>query len=1136
MKRKLAVLLAMCLLIQSIGSVAFAGEVDPAIEAAVTDTAAAEAAAQAEAEAAAQAAAEAAAAQAAAEAAAAQAAAEEAARIAAEEEAARKAAEEEAARIAAEEEAARKAAEEEAARKAAEEEAARKAAEEEAARKAAEEEAARKAAEEEAARIAAEEEAARIAAEEAAKSVFQPHLALLKAGKAIYDAATCYNRQGHRLTEDAVVYAEEEMTTDKGLVWKVSYARDGVKKTGYVLAEDAKEVDAGAYTTAGANAAVACHEFYLPDVAMTASPDEEEAAAAAADAAAAETATEQPEAPAAEPAADATAEPEAPTTEPAEEVTTEPEAPAAEPAADATAEPEAPAAEPAADAETATEQPEAPAAEPAADATAEPEAPAAEPAADTTAEPEDPVTELPLETVAEEAKDAAVESEAAENEENAEETAEESEAEESEEEAAEEAEASAEDETLTGNADDPAVEFKITAAGKIYDYIGTVTDIVVPATVDGITVTAIDESAFARYTASITSVHLDGATGLTDIAPYTFANCTALKSASLPNSVVDIKSSVFEGCTSLSTITWSDNLETVGAKAFKGCTSLTAVVLPKEVYSVGDNAFEGCTSVVRLSFDNNSGSSHGGLTIGASAFSGCTKLGAIYLPDSTIGIGNGAFENCTGATALSLPTNASYTEVKNFSFRNCTGLKEILIPANVKEIGREAFYGCSNVTTVDIPAGVTNIGVRAFDGLNSNVVFFVETKTVDIGTDGLGNVGTIIAYINTPAHIYAINHNLAFIPMEICNFVQQVYNGLLNRGPDRVGLVSYATALATQKMTVGEMVGQLLSSSEYINRNLGNNDALTAIYKAMLGRGPSAAELTDGNTMLNTGVTIRYVGNQIAGSTEFKNLCATYNIVPGLIPILENRDRNYNVTAFVARAYKNLLGRNYDIPGLNSWTGSLLDGNATGADIVLGFVHSPEFQNMGLNNADTVERMYVTMLDRASDPAGKASWIKVLNEGGSVDSIVKGFVGSFEFRTLCSKYGIKPGTFTTTQGRDKNLGVTGFVMRCYTEALQRPYDPQGLNDWCDALLAKKTTPAKVAYGFVFSEEAVLKGLNDTDFVKMLYRLYLGREADAGGLADWVAILTSGVDRTTLVNVFATSVEFREIVASYGLSN
>ena len=1088
MKRKLAVLLALCQLIQSLGSVAFAGEVDPAVEAVVADTSADEAAA-AEA-AAAQAAAEAAAAQAAAEAAAAQAAAEAAAAQAAAEaaaaEAAQKAAEEEAAQKAAEEEAARKAAEEEAARKAAEEEAARKAAEEEAARKAAEEEAARIAAEE-AARIAAEEEAARIAAEEAAKSVFQPHLALLKAGKAIYDAATCYNRQGHRLTEDAVVYAEEELTTEKGLVWKVSYAKDGAKKTGFVLAEDAKEVDASAYTAAGANATVACQGFYLPNVAMTASPDEEEAAAAAAAAAAAEAATE-PEAPAAEPAA---------------EVTTEPEAPAAEPAVEVTA---------------------------------EPEAPAAEPAAEVTAEPEAPVTEPAAET--EEAEDAAAEPKTEEAEETAEEAAAESEAEAPEEEAAEEAETeeTAEDAALTRNADDPDVVFTITAAGKLIDYIGTATDIVLPPTVNGITVTAIDESAFARYTTAITSVHLDGATGLTDIAPYTFAGCTALKSASLPNSVVDIKNSVFEGCTSLSTITWSDNLETVGAKAFKGCTSLTAIVLPKEVYSIGDNAFEGCSNVIRLSMDNNSGSSNGGLTIGAAAFSGCSKMSSIYLPDSTIGIGNGAFENCTGATALSLPTNAGFTEVKNFAFRNCTGLKEIIIPANVKEIGREAFYGCSNVTTVDIPAGVTNIGVRAFAGLNPDVVLFVETKTVDIGVDGLGNVGTIIAYINTPAHIYAINHNLAFISMEICNYVRQAYQGLLNRGPDRVGLVSYATALATQKMTVGEMIGQLLSSPEYINRSLGNNDALNAIYKAMLGRAPSATELADGNTMLNDGVTIRYVANQIAGSTEFKNLCAVYSIAPGLVPILENRDRNYNVTAFVRRAYENLLGRTYDIPGLNSWTGALLDGNATGADIVLGFVHSPEFQNMGLSNAETVERMYVTMLDRPSDPAGKASWIKVLQDGGSVDSIVKGFVGSFEFRTLCSKYGIKPGTFDTNQGRDKNLGVTGFVMRCYTEALQRPYDPQGLNDWCDALLAKKTTPAKVAYGFVFSEEAVLKGLNDTDFVKMLYRLYLGREADAGGLADWVAILTSGVARTTLVNTFATSVEFREIVASYGLSN
>ena len=86
------------------------------------------------------------------------------------------------------------------------------------------------------------------------------------------------------------------------------------------------------------------------------------------------------------------------------------------------------------------------------------------------------------------------------------------------------------------------------------------------------------------------------------------------------------------------------------------------------------------------------------------------------------------------------------------------------------------------------------------------------------------------------------------------------------------------------------------------------------------------------------------------------------------------------------------------------------------------------------------------------------------------------------------------------------------------------------------LLNQQETPAQVASGFVFSEESVLKGRNNEEFVKMLYRLYLGRTADSTGLNDWVKLLNNGMTRQMMVSMFASSIEFTKIVASYGLSN
>ncbi len=98
----------------------------------------------------------------------------------------------------------------------------------------------------------------------------------------------------------------------------------------------------------------------------------------------------------------------------------------------------------------------------------------------------------------------------------------------------------------------------------------------------------------------------------------------------------------------------------------------------------------------------------------------------------------------------------------------------------------------------------------------------------------------------------------------------------------------------------------------------------------------------------------------------------------------------------------------------------------------------------------------------------------------------------------------------------------------------RKGEPGGLNDWTDVLLKKTATPQEVAHGFVFSRECTGKNLNDRAFVEMLYHLYMGREADAAGLNAWVTALQQGASREQVVQGFAGSVEFRNIVASYGL--
>ena len=78
------------------------------------------------------------------------------------------------------------------------------------------------------------------------------------------------------------------------------------------------------------------------------------------------------------------------------------------------------------------------------------------------------------------------------------------------------------------------------------------------------------------------------------------------------------------------------------------------------------------------------------------------------------------------------------------------------------------------------------------------------------------------------------------------------------------------------------------------------------------------------------------------------------------------------------------------------------------------------------------------------------------------------------------------------------------------------------------------TPKQVANDFVFSKECIGRGLNDRDFVEMLYHLYMDRDPDEGGLQYWVSELNAGTPREEAAAGFADSPEFQEIVKSYGL--
>ena len=150
------------------------------------------------------------------------------------------------------------------------------------------------------------------------------------------------------------------------------------------------------------------------------------------------------------------------------------------------------------------------------------------------------------------------------------------------------------------------------------------------------------------------------------------------------------------------------SVTSIGNNAFSNCSSLTSVTIPNSVKSIETGAFRECTALKSVTIPSSVTS------IGGDAFNGCSRLTSVTIPNSVTSIGERAFGGCSGMTSVRIGN--SVTSIGYAAFYGCSGLTSVTIPNSVTSIVRSTFEGCTGLTSVTIPSSVTSIGERAFYG------------------------------------------------------------------------------------------------------------------------------------------------------------------------------------------------------------------------------------------------------------------------------------------------------------------------------------------------------------------------------------------------------------------------------------
>lgn len=195
---------------------------------------------------------------------------------------------------------------------------------------------------------------------------------------------------------------------------------------------------------------------------------------------------------------------------------------------------------------------------------------------------------------------------------------------------------------------------------------------------------------------------------------------------------------------------------TVTIKTYQG--TATEVVIPaalegKAVTAIGERAFSFCSALTKIIIPE------GVTTIGNSAFYGCDALTEITIPDSVTVMGESALGNCDKLENVKLP--AGLMKISDSMFAYSSALKNVILPENITAIGKSAFEFCDSLESITLPGTLTSIGESAFWKCKKLRSITLPESLVSIGTEAFADCAssfedTGLESITIPAKVASI--------------------------------------------------------------------------------------------------------------------------------------------------------------------------------------------------------------------------------------------------------------------------------------------------------------------------------------------------------------------------------------------
>ena len=189
-------------------------------------------------------------------------------------------------------------------------------------------------------------------------------------------------------------------------------------------------------------------------------------------------------------------------------------------------------------------------------------------------------------------------------------------------------------------------------------------------------------------------------------------------------------------------------ITSIGKYAFSGCTQLRELAIPEKVITLGEGAFASCQSLesitIPVGLNHAISTSHTtalfeGATL--SQFYGCSALTSVTIKVPSINAGFTAWIDndllkTNAITEIILAEGVD--DIGDGTFKDKASLERVILPINASRIGSAAFQNCTGLKEISIGRGTASIAGNAFDGCkNLSAINIAAGNTAYTSKEGL---------------------------------------------------------------------------------------------------------------------------------------------------------------------------------------------------------------------------------------------------------------------------------------------------------------------------------------------------------------------------------------------------------------